>query len=191
MNRRKAIVRISIAGAGLASAAGGYTFWSISKTPDLAYAEKNLSLLSALAETIIPSTDTPGARETVVQEHILKIVRFCLPRKEQNTFLTGLTDVQEHSRAHFGAPYERLSPKDQVTVLAHFEEKGRPWKGTAGKIRQRYLGRSFFTLLKFYTVEGYCTSRLGATEGLAYLYIPGSFQACLPIKPGQKAWATN
>ena len=80
---------------------------------------------------------------------------------------------------------------DQEAALLYFEQKGQPYKGTAGKLEARLTGRSFFRILKDYTVEGYCTSAAGATKGLAYLYIPGSFHGCIPLQPGQKGWATN
>ncbi|HLX67414.1 MAG TPA: gluconate 2-dehydrogenase subunit 3 family protein, partial [Puia sp.] len=60
-----------------------------------------------------------------------------------------------------------------------------------GKAQEVYLGRSFFTTLKKYTVEGYCTSQAGATRGLSYLYVPGSFHSCIPLQPGQRSWATR
>ena len=48
-----------------------------------------------------------------------------------------------------------------------------------GKVQYRLLGKSFFSILKELTVEGYCTSKLGATQALTYVYIPGSFQGCI------------
>jgi hypothetical protein len=44
-------------------------------------------------------------------------------------------------------------------------------------------------MMKGLTVTGYFTSEIGATQALEYLPIPGKFEACIPLKPGQKAWA--
>jgi hypothetical protein len=49
----------------------------------------------------------------------------------------------------------------------------------------------FFALLKELTVLGYCTSELGATQGLAYLAVPGEYRGCVGLRPGQKSWATS
>ena len=191
MNRRKAIVRISLAGAGLVAAVGGYQWYSIAKKPDLAYMEENKALLAALAETIIPATDSPGAKAAGVQDFIVAMVRHCTERKEQNTFITGLKDIQDHCKGKYGHAYAECTSGEQEAALAHFEEKGKPFGGVAGKVQGRLMGRSFFTMLKALTVEGYCTSQPGATQGLAYLYIPGSYKGCMVMTEGQKTWATN
>jgi hypothetical protein len=191
MNRRKAISRIAITGLGAAVTGATYKWWTFARTPDLDYLRQNTALLGALSETIIPAGDTPGANEARVAQFIVRMVSDCTPRKEQNTFISGLQDVQAHCRHAFGNPYEACNPSDQTAALAHFEEKGRPYHGLAGKIESRLTGRSFFTILKDYTVYGYCTSEPGATRGLAYLYIPGSYNGCTSLQPGQKSWATS
>jgi hypothetical protein len=191
MNRRKAILRISLAGGAIAAAVGGYKWLSITKTPDLALADQNRDLIAALAETIIPATDSPGARDANVQDFIVKMIKDCTERKEQNRFISGLAEIQDFCRDRYGRLYQHCVEKEQEDALAYFEKKGQPLKGIAGKVEYRYMGRSFFAILKDYTVEGYCTSQPGATKGLAYLYIPGSFRGCIPLLPEQKAWATN
>src|SRR5882724_3191147 len=186
MNRRKAIFRISLAGLGIAAAGATYKWWSLAKHPDLEYAQLNKDLISALCETIIPATNTPGAKDTGTHDFVLKMIGNCTPRKEQNTFIDGLRDIQGHCRAKYGQPYQHCSADDQAAALTYFEGKGRPYKGVVGKVESRLLGRSFFAILKDYTVQGYCTSQSGATIGLSYIYIPGSFRGCMPLQPGQK-----
>jgi len=181
----------SAAAAGLVAAGGGYKWYRIHRGPDLEFVKQNGALLTALAETIIPGTDVPGAREAGVGDFIVKMVLYCTERKEQNRFVDGLKDIQQHCQREYGKGYEQCTPGDQEAVLTIWERVGRPKSGIVGKVEARLLGRSFFTLLKEYTVEGYCTSEPGATKGLAYLYIPGSYKGCLPMQPGQRAWATN
>jgi hypothetical protein len=191
MNRRKAIFRISLAGLGIAAAGTGYKWWGLVKSPDLTYLGSNKDLLGALCETIIPATDSPGAKDTGTPDFVIKMIRHCTPRKEQNNFIHGLNDIQSHCQSKYGQPYERCSPDQQTAALAHFEEKGQPYGGKIGKVELRLMGRSFYAILKDYTIQGYCTSQLGATKGLNYVYIPGGFSGCIPLEPGQKAWATN
>ena len=108
-----------------------------------------------------------------------------------NKFIDGLKQLGHYCQNHFDKPYQQCSEADQQAVLHYFEEKDAPYKGIVGKAQEAFLGRSFFATLKKYTVEGYCSSELGATKGLSYLYIPGSFHGCIPLQPGQKAWATR
>jgi hypothetical protein len=191
MNRRKAIFRISLGAAGLATAFSGYQWYDITKAPDIPYLRSQKALLSALAETIIPATDSPGAKEAGVGDFISLMVEECTELKAQNKFINGLKELQRYSKEHFGSTFEQCRPAEQASMLQYFEKTGKTWSGVFGKIQNRFLGRSFFATLKTYTVEGYCTSEQGATQGLAYVYVPGSFQGCIPLQPGQKAWATN
>lgn len=191
MNRRKAIKYISLTGLGLVTAATTYKLWNMVHTPDLTWLRENRELLAALCDTIIPATDTPGAREAGVHDFLIKMVVDCTPRKEQNTFIAGLKDLQDHCRHTYGQPFEQSTAAQRQEALSRSESRDKPWSGLAGKLEDRILGRSFFALLREYTVYGYCTSRIGATQGMSYAYIPGSFSSCIPLKPGQKCWATN
>lgn len=191
MNRRKAITYISFTGLGLVTAGASLKWWNMFHSPDLSWLKQNRELLAALCDTIIPATDTPGAREAGVHDFLVKIVSDCTPRKEQNTFIAGLKDLQEHCRHTYDRPFEQCTAAQRQETLSRCETRDKPWSGLAGKLENRVLGRPFFTLLREYTVYGYCTSRIGATQGMAYAYIPGSFNGCMPLKPGQKCWATN
>ena len=48
----------------------------------------------------------------------------------------------------------------------------------------------FFQLISELTYLGYYTSEIGATKALRYVHIPVRYESCVPLQPGQKAWAT-
>lgn len=191
MNRRKAITRIALAGLGGTLLFGGYKYYDWHKTPDLHWLETHKELVASLAETIIPTTDTPGAREAGVADYILIMLRDATDRSTANKFIDGLKDVDHYCRSNYDRTYPQCSPEDQRSVLRHFEEKAKPFNTLAGKIENAWFGTPFFYTLKRLTVQGYCTSEAGATKGLAYLYIPGHYEGCKPLAPGQRAWATR
>ncbi len=191
MKRRKAIGFIILGGAGAGLAYSGYKWYDWNKTPDLAWLQQSKELIAALADTIIPPGDTPGARQAGVQDFIIKMVRDCTKPRPANKFIDGLKELAHYTQSKYDKPYEQCTADQQREIMTRFEEKGRPMRGILGKAENRYLGSSFFTTLKEYTVQGYCTSQLGATRGLAYLPIPGSYQGCIPKLPGQRAWATK
>ena len=191
MKRRTAIGRILVIGAGGGLLFSGYKWYDWNKKPDLTFLSGQQDLLTALAETIIPATDTPGAKEAEVGSYILLIIRDCTETKVQNKFIDGLKDLKSYSLSKYDKEYQQCTASQQQQILRHFEEKGRPWGGIAGKIQTRYLGATFFSTLKSLTVEGYCTSQAGATRALNYLAVPGRFQGCMPMLPGQTTWATK
>lgn len=191
MNRRKAIRNIALfTGAG-AAAAGGLGYFKFFSKPNLALLEKEKDLISALADTIIPDTDTPGAKACGAGDFITLMLKDCTPRNAQNRFLDGLLDVKAYADDKYGKPFEACSVAERGAIVSHFEKRDRPYSSIAGKISKRLIGDPFFVTLKRYTILGYCTSQSGATKAMAYDYIPGSYQGCIPLQPGQKCWSTS
>jgi hypothetical protein len=47
----------------------------------------------------------------------------------------------------------------------------------------------FFKLMKELTLLGYFTSEIGCKQALAYVEVPGKYEGCVKMTPGQKAWA--
>lgn len=191
MKRRKVIGLLLLAGGGTATGLGGLKWWQLNHTPDKAYLDGKLNLLSALAETIIPKTDTPGAKEAGVGQYLIDMVKDCTDKKTQNKFIDGLKDLEQYTQDKYNKFYETCTVEEQHQVMKHFQEKGKPYNGTIGKAQNKFLGKSFFTTLKEYTVTGYCTSQIGATQGLAYLAVPGPYIGCTSLQKGQKTWATK
>lgn len=191
MNRRKAIGRLLLlSGAGLAAGAG-FTWFRYYRKPALEELDGFKPMIEELAETIIPETDTPGAKSAGVGEMIIRLVRECTPRNAQNRFLTGLADVQDYARSRFGKPYMDCSETEKDAVTAHFEIRDRTGKSLRDKAMNKLIGPAFFQTLKKYTVISYCTSRQGATRGLQYDYLPGVYRGRIPLAAGQKSWATS
>ncbi len=191
MNRRKAINRILIFASGSVLAYGGYRWYLLKQSPDFSYLEQRKNLLTSLADTIIPATDTPGAAQAAIGGFMAILIRDCTPVESQNRFIDGLKDLEKYCSKKFGRAYANCSQDQKNEILRHFEKEGKPFGGLAGKVEGRYVGMPFFQTLKRAATIGYCTSQLGATQGLAYDYIPQKFLGCIPLAPGQKGWATK
>lgn len=190
MNRRKAIRNIFLIGGAGAAATGGFTWFRYYHKPELSDLDQYRQLLDEMGEVIIPETDTPGAKSAQTGAFVIAVIKDCSSRNVQNRFLYGLSDVVGYTKSKYGKTFEQCSASEKGAVIAHFEQRDKPYAGVRGKVMNRLIGPSFFTTLKKYTVMGYCTSMKGATLGLAYDYIPGRYQGCMPLQPGQKGWAT-
>ena len=191
MNRRNAITQMILSGAGLVTVFGGYKWYTGNRYPDLRFLSSNKNLIAALAETIIPRTDTPGAIDAGVPDFICRHITDCCSRKMQNRFINGLKDLQQYAHQQYQQPYERCNDLQQEAVLSFFEAEVAAPAGIMKKVRNRLLGPPFFSILKTSTAEGYCTSEVGATQALAYLHIPGHYDPCTTLTPGQRSWAIN
>lgn len=192
MNRRKAIKRFVIVGAGIAAVYAGIKSYKILRYPKLESLLNNQNLISELAETILPGTmNEPGAKEAKIGEFIIKMVKDCTTRSSQNNFIDGIEDLVSYSKDKFDKSFIECSTEQRKHILLHFEQKGKPNSGILGKIQHRFLGDSFFTTLKKFTVLGFCTSKPGATIALRYDYIPGKYIGTVDLQPGDRAWATQ
>jgi hypothetical protein len=140
------------------------------------------AMLEALVETILPATTTPGAREARVQVFVDLALRDCYTTEEQQVFLAGMEALAAECQTRHGRPFEACSPEERHALLAPLDAASyAPDTGARG---------SFVRILKDLTLVGFFTSRIGATQVLAYEAVPGGFRGCLDLRPGQKGWAT-
>lgn len=173
--RRDAIQRLSLLLGGVLSTqltAGLLgqvlnTGTSVEVTPD------QVKLLAEAADTIIPDTDTPGAKAAGAEQFIVRVMRDCHVREDQEKFYAGLAKLDAASRIAHGRGFAELDKVQRHALM----------KQTAKS------DKAFFLRLRELTIAGYFTSEIGATKALEYLPIPGRFEGDVAIKPGQKAWA--
>lgn len=175
MNRREAVRNISlILGSALsAELTAGLHGQVLHTGAPLPVSPGQEALLAEAADTIIPSTDTPGAKAAGVEKFILRVLRDCYRPEAQMRFHEGLSRLDGSARSAHGKGFADLTQSQKHAVMLGATKADRP----------------FFVLLKQLTVAGYFTSEIGATKALAYLPIPGKFQGETRLQPGQKAWA--
>jgi hypothetical protein len=152
---------------------------------------KQRALLGELVEIIIPTTDSPGAKAALVHEYIANIILNCTDIREQNSFYTGLLEVEEYSLNKLGRSFQYLSDYDKRLVVEQFALTADSFNPIISKVKKKLLGEAFYIKLRRLTIEGYCQSRIGATKALRYDFIPGKFLARVPLEPDQKSWATK
>lgn len=129
---------------------------------------KTLELLGEVVETIIPTTDTPGAKEAGVHNYIDEILGY-FTEEEQGMFsqvMSGLAD----------AGFMDMSAEDREQTLLALND-------IEGDVQP-------YDLLKGLVVDAYFTSEVGAKQALAYLPIPGEWVPCMDLsETGGKQWA--
>ncbi len=191
MHRRTAVKRLSLLAGGVLFSLGGIEYYQLYKVPDLSLLDKYRALLGHLSDTIIPATDSPGAKEAGAGDFVIKMVRECTDRKSQNNFIAGLKELAGYAESNYGNSFGQCAPEERAAILARFEKSGKPFSGWMGKAESKVEGDPFFVTLRNYVVLGYCTSKPGATQGLRYDFIPGKYTGVVPLAPGQRAWATE
>ncbi|TNF89012.1 MAG: gluconate 2-dehydrogenase subunit 3 family protein [Gammaproteobacteria bacterium] len=136
--------------------------------------------IAALAELIIPQTDTPGALEAQVPEFIHHVVVDWYTEAERQIFLEGLAELEASARVHWSRSFLALQAAQQAQLLSELEP---PMEGLldSDPIQAVALpaGASgdlpFYVKLKELTVLGYYTSRAAAGTELDYQPVPGRY----------------
>lgn len=134
---------------------------------------RQADLLAAVAEHIIPATDTPGARAVGVHRFIDGMLAESYPAAERERFVHGLGDLDERARRAGGHAFLECTPSDQRALLDQLD-------GTAD---------AFFRSVKQLTLVGYYTSEIGATRELHNAPVPGRYDGCVPLDRIGRTWA--
>ena len=158
------------------------------------------ALVADLADVIIPTTKTPGAKAAKVNEIIDMVLKDCYKQPDQQRFIDGLTQTQKLSQDAYGKTFSQLDNTQQIDIMKKLEADAKTQKADMARAvagqqdvqmprGKRNNVTPFFSMLKDLTLMGYFTSEIGATQALEYVAVPGRYDGCVPLKPGQKAWA--
>ena len=133
-------------------------------------------LVTAIAETIIPKTDTPGASEAGVAGWIELLVQDCLPAADQKIILEGLAEVETQAAGQFQKAYAKLTVAEQIQLLTAMENAA----------KQANDNKAFIRLFKELTKFTYVNSEVGGTQAFDFALVPGRWDPAADFKPGQK-----
>jgi len=187
MDRREALKRLAVLTGGTLSATtiaavmGGCSAQNGDFSPQTLSSNQN-SLVIELTERIIPETDTPGAAKAKVNEFIDHMLTNWNTKAEKEHFLEGLDTVESLSNDTYNSNFLTLSKENQIEVMERLEEE-------AFKQRGKNNQKPFFLMLKEFTIVGYYTSEIGASQELNSDLIPGYYDACIPYSKVGKAWS--
>ena len=150
------------------------------------FLKPNLALLNEIADTILPTTKTPGAKAANVAPFMAIMVRDCYDAKEQQIFLDGIKDLNGVCNQKNGKDFMSCTPAQRTTLLNDLDQEQKAYTKTKKDDQPQH----YFRLMKELSLLGYFTSEVGCTQALRYLPVPGRFDGCMPYKKGDKAWAT-
>lgn len=186
MNRRELLKLISAA-TGTAMIGGtGVIAGCASKeasAPSYAFSEQDVFLLDEVAETILPRTDTPGAKDAEVGQFMTVFVRDCYTQDEQAIFHSGMAQLDAAANEQYGRGFMDLSAEQRTEFIRTLDAEA---KAVAAAGSEPH----YFTMIKQLTLFGFFTSQVGATQVLRYIAIPGRYDGCMPYEEGDRAWAT-
>jgi len=148
--------------------------------------------VTAIAELIIPGTETPGATDVGVTQFIDLILTEWYSDEERDCFLKGLADVDSRTQLLFAKQFVDCSPRQGAEVLAELGEQmteeaeavrdhGTPYRGSLPKPE-----KNFYDMIRSLTLTGYYTSEEGAIKELGFEVVPNHYDSCADNQEAKK-----
>ena len=187
MNRREALSRLALITGSVAI--GAELFLTGCRSPDAAkrtqpFSPTELALLDEIGETILPATETPGAKAVGIGAFMATTATECYNDAAYAAFRNGLQRIDAACKKLNGKSFMESTPGERTALLNDLEREQRAY----GRERARAEGPHYFRLMRELTLIGYFTSEIGCTKALRYVEAPGYFDGDLPYKKGDRAF---
>ena len=152
-------------------------------TPVL-FSPEQVETVAALADVIIPPTDTPGARAANAHRFIDAMVGEGFLADDRNRFLRGLSDFMQRVQDTYTSSFTELESAQQMEEVAAMDAATfgpeAPFPDPEAP--------SFYQMLKELVLAGYYNSEIGATQELKYNVVPGYYDGDVPFEEIGRAW---
>ena len=146
--------------------------------------------LAEMAETILPRTATPGAKDIGIAPFLDKVLQKLLSEAEQKDFLAGLDTLEATCKSTNGKYFDECTKEQREALLLKMDKEAAKFPPTMWGITlvEKPDPITFYRRLKGLTLMAYFTSEKVNKELLVYDPIPSEFIACMPFN-GQNAWS--
>src|SRR5690606_17757494 len=128
MNRREALARVAwIMGGAVVGANLFLEGCTREATKDVEslFEPGTVDLIGDIADTILPPTSSPGAKEAGVGSFIPVMVKDCYTPADQQTFVEGLTTLESASKEQFGRKFQELDSNERTELLAAIDKEAK------------------------------------------------------------------
>jgi hypothetical protein len=137
------------------------------------------SLIEEIADTLLPTTpSSPGAKAAGAGAAINLLLSDCYEPEAQQRVVSGLNDFRAMCRKTCGDNFASLPQEKREQILREIDAQA-----------QKAGPTHYFGLVRELSVRAYFSSEVGMTKALRYVMVPGKWVGCVPLKPGQPAWA--
>lgn len=175
VNRRSAIKQLLFVATGLAILPS-----CLQNTTRTSMTLKHLKIdgdqektLAELADTIIPPTSTPGAKELGAHLFTLLMLDDCYKKEDQERWMNGFKAFEAASKKMNGHSFLESSPEKRDALVASIE---------AHKDDKDDL-TYFYKATKRLTIQAYTSSQYFLTKVNVYELVPGRYKGCVPYTP--------
>ena len=158
-----------------------WTAWAHAQLgePTLAAASPALAadervVLSAIADAILPRTDTPGALDVGAPAFVELLIGEWASESDRAMLRDGLRDLEAHAIATHGRSWAALDAAQRDVEIAWGERTE----------RDPQVGQRAFRRLKSWITHGWLTSERVQKQVLRVNITPGTYHGCAPRQAG-------
>jgi len=135
------------------------------------------TLVSAIAATLIPKTETSGALEAGVPAFIDVVLEAVYPKDAQDRFKAGAAEFSAAAKAAKGKAFPDLAANEREEYLKASLEQA-----LAGERDPK----PFVLMVRELTLLGFFSSKVGIEENMEYVAVPTVFHGCVPLSEMKK-----
>lgn len=192
IDRRDAIARMAL----LLGAATlpGEAFAAPKAKAKQTLAKSQFALLSAVCDTIVPKTDTPGALAAKVPARLDGMLGAWASPATREKILSALGRIEAASKSSTGKSFAALSAQQRADVLRPFDAaalKRMPVKpGSGGNPfvpAQAFADDGYYKIKELVIGLYYFSPEAVATE-LVYEHVPGKFEPSIKLTPTSRPY---
>jgi hypothetical protein len=161
----------------------------------------DVAFLDEVAETILPETNTPGAKAARTGAFMALMVTDAYTPRNQQIFRDGMQRLEETCQREYSVSFVQARPEQRLALLQRLDAE-RQTELDALEAAQRSRAPAtpspspdapvhYFRLMKELVLLGFFTSEIGYRQAMRYIETPGRYDPCAPHKPGEKIWASH
>ena len=132
---------------------------------------KQADVVSAIADVLIPKTDTSGALDAGVPAFIDAVMADVYPKDAQQRFSMGLDEFTNSAVVGGKAFLEQDTAQQAATVQQAID----------AALTGTHADKPFILVARELTLLGFYTSRVGITENMEYVPVPTVYHGCVPL----------
>ena len=223
ITRREAVARVAALLGGVALIGGSALITGCraekAGAPSTPFTPDEIAYLDEIADTILPTTSTPGAKAAKTGEFMARMVTDSYSLEDEKIFRAGMAKLNDASKdKNGGKTFMEATPEQRLALLKtldkeqfDYSEKGRldnlkrskeflaratqenapKTESQAATVASEEPPNRYFRMMKELSLLGYFSSEIGCKQAQVYEESPGKWEPCIPYKPGQKSYARH
>ena len=148
---------------------------------------QEVSFIDELAETILPKTKTPGAKDAGVTRYIDTIRPLRFNEEDNAKFKSDLALFMSKAKEETRNDFVRLSASKKLEWVTAVDKASFQLLDENNGIHPEQ--RPFYLVLKEMILAGFFSSEIVAKHFFEYDPVPGKWEACIPYEDVGRAWA--